>query len=142
MIHSVEINDFRMFQNIDFKVGKNITVISGQNATGKSTLLGLVGNSAELKKKQAETVLNTQFRTEFSEIFKASQTFDIPGSNKCKISFTNYDFNTITDYRLFRTSWPKAPTKADPNKKRFRVVPYIEHHTLKKDTNFSFYRYE
>ena len=126
MIHSIEIYDFRMFKDIDFKIGKNITVISGQNATGKSTLLGLIGNSAELKKKQAETVLNTQFRTEFSEIFKASETYDISGSNKYKILFTDYDFQEITDYRLFRTSWPKAPTKSNPNKKRFRVIPYIE----------------
>lgn len=48
-IVSLKINKFRAFTDAEFTIGKNITVLSGSNAVGKSTILGLLGNSCELK---------------------------------------------------------------------------------------------
>ncbi|WP_122640497.1 ATP-dependent nuclease [Romboutsia sp. Marseille-P6047] len=115
MINSLEINDFRIFKNSHIKLGKHITAIAGKNGIGKSTILALLGNSCELKSQFGKTIFNTAFRTEFSEIFKASKEFDKSGSNKCKINFSNLsDINKITESKICRVTWQKD---------RFRVIP-------------------
>lgn len=50
MYDRIDIKDFRSLQNQSIILGSNITVISGRNSTGKSTILGMLGNSGELKK--------------------------------------------------------------------------------------------
>ncbi|WP_243122394.1 AAA family ATPase [Clostridium septicum] len=87
MIHSIEINNFRALEGIKLILGKHVTALSGRNGIGKSTILALLGNTCEIKGKQGKTLLNTQFRTEFSEIFKGSELFDKSGSNKCRVNF-------------------------------------------------------
>lgn len=115
MIHSLEINDFRGFNNKSITLGKYITAISGRNGLGKSTILALLGNSCELKIKDGKTIFNTQFRTEFSEIFKASKEFDKSGANKCKINFSSITRpNIINDTKVCRVTWQKE---------RFRLIP-------------------
>lgn len=72
-ITQLKINHFRLFENISFKIGNYVTIFSGTNSVGKSTLLGILGNSNEIKTKQGKPILQSQFRTEFSEIFKMSK---------------------------------------------------------------------
>lgn len=116
MIHSIKINNFRAFKDTGFKLGKYITVIAGQNATGKSTLLGMLGNSSELKKKDGVPILQNLFRTEFSEIFKAS-SHDKRGSNLYSIYFSSInDPDTINKNMPFRATWQDKNT-------RFRLIP-------------------
>lgn len=123
MIHSIEINDFRALKNVNIKLGKYITAISGRNGLGKSTILALLGNACELKIKEGKTLFNTQFRTEFSEVFKASKTFDLSGSNKCKINFSEAEKpETIVETKVCRVSWQNNGT-------RFRIIP----ETITKD---------
>lgn len=55
MYKKIEIKNFRLFQNQTIFLGKYITVLSGRNSTGKSTLLGMIANSGELKKKDGTT---------------------------------------------------------------------------------------
>ena len=56
MLKRVVVHGFRAFRDKTFNFGKHITVISGHNATGKSTLLGLIGHSCEdLVKEQKIT---------------------------------------------------------------------------------------
>lgn len=114
MIHSIQINDFRIFKDKNIKFGKYITAIAGKNGLGKSTILALVGNSCELKEKN---IFGKNFRTEFNEIFKAHPDYDKSGSNKCKINFSTRDNpDEITDYRKCRIAW-------QGNQTRFRVIP-------------------
>ena len=114
MIHSINIEKFRLFQNQEFKLGKRITIIAGHNAVGKSTLLGLLGNIVEYK---AKNIFGKKFRTEFSEIFKASPEFDKTGEHKGKINFcTIGDFSTINYSASFRSTWQN-------NNTRFRIIP-------------------
>lgn len=51
MYKSLIINDFRQFNNMEISLGKRLTVIAGRNSTGKSTILGILANSGELKKR-------------------------------------------------------------------------------------------
>lgn len=122
MIHSINIREFRLFKDVDIKLGKYITAISGKNTLGKTTLLALLGNSCETKISEGKPILQKQFRTEFSEIFKASHKFDVSGSNKCTVNFSNLENpNIITDSRRCRTTWQKINKNSD--NKRFRLIP-------------------
>ena len=51
MYKEISINDFRLFHNQTLLLGKYLTVLSGRNSTGKSTILGMLANSGEQKKK-------------------------------------------------------------------------------------------
>ena len=55
MYKKLQINDFRLFHNQTILLGKYLTVLSGRNSTGKSTILGMIANSGELKKKDGVT---------------------------------------------------------------------------------------
>lgn len=117
MYKSLIINDFRQFKNMEISLGKRLTVIAGRNSTGKSTILGILANSGELKKKDGTTYLNGQFRAEFSEIFHGSKKFDASGSDRIQINIVDEKGDQL-DYRKFRTSWQN-----DNGKDRFRVIP-------------------
>ncbi len=55
MYKLLTINDFRQFKNVSLLLGRRMTVLAGRNATGKSTILGILSNSGELKKKDGTT---------------------------------------------------------------------------------------
>lgn len=118
MYKSLKINEFRQFHNIDILLGNRITVIAGRNSTGKSTILGILANSGELKKKDGTTFSNRQFRAEFSEIFNGSKKYDASGSDRIMIEIADENSNVV-DYRKFRTAWQN-----NDGKDRFRVIPY------------------
>ncbi|WP_427169314.1 ATP-binding protein [Fusobacterium nucleatum] len=118
MIDKIKINDFRQFKNNEIYLGKRLTILAGRNSTGKSTILGLLANCAEIKKKDGVTYSGQQFRAEFSEIFHGSEEFDKSGSNKIRINVVDANGNNI-DYRDFRTAWQNVK-----NKKRFRIIPF------------------
>lgn len=121
MFHTLDINQFRCFQEQKIVLGRFLTVLAGRNSTGKSTILGMLGNAAELKKKEGATYFSKLFRAEFSEIFKGSEQYDQTGSDKYKITITDEEGNE-TDYRQFRVTWQKK--SADSTEKRFRIIPY------------------
>jgi energy-coupling factor transporter ATP-binding protein EcfA2 len=128
MIRKIEITKFRLFENQSFTLGKRVTIISGHNATGKSTLLGILGNSGELKSKFGKTINDKQFRTEFSEVFKATKDKDPVQSKQLRISFSEIeDFNTETDHRYFRSNWVQErktlPDESEITFDRFRFTP-------------------
>jgi recombinational DNA repair ATPase RecF len=75
-ISELHIEKFRLFKNNSFKLGKYITAISGFNATGKSTVLGLLGHCGELKSKRFKPLLQGAFKAELGEILKFSHPYD------------------------------------------------------------------
>ncbi len=117
MIKSITIHKFRLFENINFMLGKRITVISGQNATGKSTLLGLLGATAELKAKTGTPLLKGQFRAEFSEMFSASPAKDPKIIKAMTLDICqNENWNDVTDSAKCRAGWWTNPL-------RYRIIP-------------------
>lgn len=105
------LNDFRNFQNKEVFIGKRLTAIAGINGTGKSTILGLLANSGEMKKHRRYD--GRRFRSEFSELFKATLEHDPRGSNRVVLCMATDkgDLNVV-----FRTTWQDSDT-------RFRVIP-------------------
>lgn len=114
MIKDIYIYDFRLFKDLKLNMGKKITVIAGKNGVGKSNLLGMLGNSVELKR--FKPIIHKRYRTEFSDIFKGSLDYDPSSSKKFVVNFTDENFETVTDYREFRVSW-------QDNNTRFRIIP-------------------
>lgn len=117
MYKLLKLNDFRQFKDMDISLGKRLTVLAGRNSTGKSTILGILANSGELKKKDGTTYADGQFRAEFSEIFHGSKKYDASGSDRIQIDIVDENDDQI-DYRKFRTAWQN-----DNGKDRFRVIP-------------------
>ena len=162
MYKKIEIIDFRLFQNQTIFLGRYLTVLSGRNSTGKSTILGMIANSGELKKKDGLTYSLRQFRAEFSELFKGSHQFDRTGANKFTITLCDEE-GTDIDYRSFRTAWqrknhpPKKSRESESgkasssspsklidkektnSKSRFRVIPFKKLDNGKKtEAKFSY----
>lgn len=113
-ITKLDIHSFRLFKDVSLTLGSRITVITGTNAVGKSTILGLLGNSSELKKKEGAPILKPRFRCEFSEIFKMSQEFD---KKEPKVATVTLDTGKELYYRI---SWQK---NKDKDTKRGRLIP-------------------
>jgi AAA15 family ATPase/GTPase len=103
MLHSMYIEKCRRFQELSFKFGKKLTIIAGQNAIGKSSLLGMIGHCSQLSKASCKPLLKPSFRTEFSEIFKFSEKYDLPKEHVFTVNYCDKSFADITDYRTVRS---------------------------------------
>lgn len=120
MFLELELDDFRIFKEQKIHIGKTLTAIAGHNATGKSTVLGILGNSSELKSKYGTTITDKQFKTEFSELFKGSKAHDKTSGTIGKISY-QHPLNAVpTDINL-RVTWQKWTTESE-DKNRFRIL--------------------
>ena len=113
-INEITINSFRQFKNKTIPIAKRITIISGHNATGKSTLLAILANSCELRK--IKPLIKNLFRGEFPEMIRASQEHDPTSNNvlviKCSDISSPPNFLDVP----FRATWQN-------NKTRYRLIP-------------------
>ena len=94
IIKSIEIEKFRAFENVSFQLGKNITAISGRNATQKTTLLGMLGQPFTISSTThpmygCKTIDGYNFRSQFKEKFKISKEHDKVGEHRWKIDLYN-----------------------------------------------------
>lgn len=106
-INTLEIDSFRHLKSLyNISLGEKLTIISGENGTGKSSLLGLIGHIFTYQSRK--TIDNMKFETLFSEVFRFSPEKDI---------------NNIYRYRLTlsdRTE-KKAESRYIEGEKRFRI---------------------
>ena len=114
MYEKLEISKFRLFEQQEIVLGKYVTVLAGRNSTGKSTVLGILGNAGELKRHK--TYLDSAFRAEFSELFHGSEKHDPTGSHLMKLHVGDNDTKQEVE---FRTTWQTYPDGT----KRFRIIP-------------------
>lgn len=121
-----------MFKDITIKFSKNINCIAGQNGIGKSTILALLSNCGELKKKDGEHINGNPFRGELSQIILGDEKFDIPGNT----------------YELFFSELPKTTDTSNPyvNSLEFRStfqtnkVNISSFKKINSDENGDYYR--
>lgn len=81
-IKKIDIENFRKFKNISFNLGKRITVISGINGIGKSSILALMASTVGVKNKRLNGKV---FQPKFTD------------------SFTISSQENFSDYQLFIT---------------------------------------
>lgn len=89
-ISSIEIEKFRKFKPMSINLGRYVTVIAGQNSTGKSTLLGMLGQPFGLRNEKS--IFGKDLRAKFTDIFKLSPEKDIPGEH---VYFVNLKDNEL-----------------------------------------------
>lgn len=91
-LKKIKINRFRGLKGVTIEFGDRITLICGKNGTSKSTILGIIAqifsfstdytenpvNKNNLKKYK--TLLDKPYESKFSEHFRFSENYDIPGS--------------------------------------------------------------
>lgn len=104
-LKSLTIEKFRRFQNnATIEIGDKLTLIVGQNATSKSTLLGMICQPFEftsefkvytqaydeINKKDIHTISGKFFQSDFSDVFRMSLINDDP-ETKQYIYNINYE---------------------------------------------------
>ena len=86
-ISKLDIKNFRAFEGeYSFEFVKGVNCLSGHNATGKSTILAILSNCGELKKKDGEQLNGKAFKGEYSQLIKGDNTKDKTG-DVCKLYF-------------------------------------------------------
>lgn len=106
-IKSMKITKFRGITGQEVEIGSRLTLISGRNGTGKSTVLGLLAQICGFKNRysldkeagkivpvenlnQYQTVYGQPFYSDFRSHFKISPKYDRPESNY-SVNFEVYD---------------------------------------------------
>ncbi|WP_213994831.1 AAA family ATPase [Arsukibacterium sp.] len=93
IIKSLHVEKFRGFKNLEFDLGKQITLIAGQNGTQKSTLLGMLTQTFSIGKEHAMhgqvPLSGGSFRSSFSDKFRLSPKFDIPKEHEWTLTLSN-----------------------------------------------------
>lgn len=86
-ISKLDIKNFRAFEGeYSFEFVKGVNCLSGHNATGKSTILAILSNCGELKKKDGEQLNGKAFRGEYSQLIKGDVNKDKTG-DVCTLYF-------------------------------------------------------
>jgi predicted ATPase len=92
------IDKFRHLEKIELLFGNRITAIAGQNATGKSSILGLVGHIFTFDAVH-KTLNGGPFTTQCSEIFKFSYPkYDKPKHHNYSVLLDNGDSVPVLSY--------------------------------------------
>lgn len=88
----MHVEKFRGFQNIEFDLGKQVTLIAGQNGTQKSTLLGMLTQTFSIGKTHSfhgqSPLSGGSFRSSFSDKFRLSPKFDEPREHEWTLTLS------------------------------------------------------
>jgi hypothetical protein len=88
----MHVEKFRGFQNLEFDLGKQVTLIAGQNGTQKSTLLGMLTQTFSIGKTHVMHGLSPlsggSFRSSFSDKFRLSPKFDVPKEHEWTLTLS------------------------------------------------------
>ena len=125
LIEKIIFNKFRCAENLELRIGENLTIIAGQNGTMKSTLLACIAQPFGIERGKgndsfdSETldrckIVNDSFKTQINKIFKLSAEFDIPGEHDFDIYFSK-DLPTDIFYENpLKVKSFKAPDRTPP----------------------------
>lgn len=128
MLKKIEFDSigFRNLKDISINFPSRLTVIAGHNGIGKSTILGLIANGSELKGHK--TILNKDFRADFSELFFLDYEEDFnsrfPEPSRANITYNLFNQNIIKNCEVSGTH--KATVQKTKYKKFMVKVPSSE----------------
>ena len=91
-LKKLNIEKFRALNNVEVEFGDHITVVCGKNGTSKSSILGIAAQIFSFEKNYAKNealsfrqIAGGSFKSQYSEHFRISEKFDVPGSMKVNI---------------------------------------------------------
>jgi predicted ATPase len=113
IINDVHIKQFRGFNDVQFTLGKNLTVIAGQNGTQKTTVLGILSQPFSITDKEnplfGEVPLcGGNYRSSFAEKFKLSEAFDKAQCHEWTLKLNNATEPEFTVESIKRDSSSEA----------------------------------
>lgn len=86
-LKKIVIEKFRALNNVEVEFGDHITVVCGKNGTSKSSILGIAAQIFSFEKNYANDealsfrqIAGGPFKSQYSEHFRISEKFDVPGS--------------------------------------------------------------
>jgi len=89
-LRSLNVKSFRGLKDVDINFGERVTVICGKNGTSKSTILGIIAQIFSFTKDYSmdppdslveyRTLTNDAFKSQFSDHFRFSSKYDLPGT--------------------------------------------------------------
>ncbi|GGA31402.1 ATP-binding protein [Psychrobacillus lasiicapitis] len=132
-LEKVHIQRFRKLKEMHINVAKRITIISGHNGVGKSTILGLIANGSELG--GYKSYFDKIFQSKFNEIFRLdiekdfTKDLDKKYSVILKYNFQSspfYKFCTITQHnesKTVKTGNGSSASEKTIQIKRLKIVP-------------------
>jgi len=100
IINKIHIEKFRGFKEVDFPLGKFLTIIAGQNGTQKTTLLGMLTQPFTITDKDnpiynEKPLCGGNYKSAFAEKFKLSDTFDVAKSHEWTLHYDENETFTI-----------------------------------------------
>ena len=94
-IKSLIVKNFRHIENQTIEFGEKLTVLSGQNSTGKSSILGWVAQAFTYKGKE-KTITNKPFYSQYSKVFRFCNDKDYVKKYELILIYQdNYDVNNL-----------------------------------------------
>jgi len=91
VVSKLNISKFRHFKDVEFNLGRKITVISGQNGVGKSNILSLIASGSGLTQK---TKLGSNFQPEFNDFFHIDSSEEY-SQYKLYLTYTDIENNSV-----------------------------------------------
>ncbi|MEW4922744.1 AAA family ATPase [Algibacter sp. 2305UL17-15] len=106
-IDKISIKKFRGFENVEFEMGKHLTVISGQNGTQKTTILGMLSQPFSITGSDnpmigEKPLSGGSYKSAYSDKFKLSEEFDNAGEHEWTLFFNNQDEQPYTVESIHR----------------------------------------
>ena len=99
-LKKLAIEKFRALDNVEIEFGDHITVVCGKNGTSKSSILGIAAQIFSFEKDWVkddalsfQQIAGGSFKSQYSEHFRISDKFDVPGSMTVNIEL----FDGYTD---------------------------------------------
>lgn len=143
-IKEMKINNFRSLKDVKIDLGTNLTMISGINAVGKSTILGLLAQICSFSynyypdekngfqkvpvPENFKTVYGKSFESKFKDHFKLSDTYDLPENEYS----TNFVINDAEE-ELVVNAELKGTTRTNGTTTKKKGLRFV----LRKDNSIS-----
>lgn len=108
-LKGIYIERFRNMRDVNVPLGQRITVIAGQNGTGKSTILGMLGQPFGMT--EARTLFGKSCRTKFTDVFNMSPDHDEPGEHLYYLDFRDESISDGKQHVQVK-SYPRTNAKS------------------------------
>ncbi|WP_298423270.1 AAA family ATPase [uncultured Kordia sp.] len=91
-IKKISIKKFRGFEDVEFEMGTNLTVISGQNGTQKTTILGMLSQPFSITATEnpmlgEKPLSGGSYKSAYADKFKLSEKHDNAGEHEWTLYF-------------------------------------------------------
>lgn len=115
-LNTLEIQNFRHIQNQTVEFGKFLTVITGLNGTGKSSILGWIAQLCDYKPKDL-TILDTLFKEDYKNVFRFCPDNDYKQEYEVKFNYNSTD-SLLEESKQISTRYVK---KTEKSPERYRT---------------------